>query len=296
MALNESYLLINLDTAGLPGTQYAVTVERGLSADGPWTNQDVIPLLGEKAHWYDNTVPMGVDVWYRFSFLEGTATWPAEIDGPFSLPALGRVWVKDPLRMWADIPMDFCNVVEGVHSAECADPENAFVWIGLADEQWDSDASLFPVLNAEHPADIWARRKHADGQFQFMTRTLAAKDRVYDLMTAGGPLFLQLPTVYGWADAFIQPGTVRSAHLYDDQRKPHRIWTVPFTIVDPVAGPGQGTECANWCAVEDAFPTFAALAAGGGTYSQLAQGVTLCGAPGEDGFGEGLYGDGPYGD
>ncbi|MFD4814738.1 hypothetical protein, partial [Streptomyces sp. NPDC058418] len=169
------------------------------------------------------------------------------------------------------------------------------VWVGFGDRTRDDEAGLFPVTGSETPAAVWSRRKDHTGTINFMTRTLAAKDEVYDLFTAGGPLMLQLPPAYGQKDIYIQPGAVRESYLYNDQRKPHRLWTVPYTVVDAPVGPKQGSVCANWCAVASAFPTFADLTAAGGTYQDLAAGTLVCGDD-TDGYGDGLYGDGNYGD
>lgn len=252
------------------------TVERGMSATGPWTMLDPeVPLLGQMAVFIDSTAPLDTNVWYRVT---GDAD-PAEILGPFTADSLGMVWLKDPLRPWATVAFAMCQDGPGGTSLDpfCSPADPAFVWLGLDEENWDADAGLFPLLDSERPADVYARRKHLTSGMRFMTRSLAAADDIYTLFTAGGPLFLQLPAVYGFSDAYLQPDTVNKGRLFPDQRRPERVYSVPFVTVDPfTTGPVQGALCATWCDVAEAFPTFGDLTAAGGTYLDLADGSLVC--------------------
>lgn len=296
MAIDDSDVTITISFVGSPGTDTSYTISRSVNgAAGPFLTLGVnVPLLGERALFTDTTAPIGVPLTYRaVGDQSGTVLLGVDIG---TLPDTGEVWLKDPLRPWADLSFDFCDTTEGHHAPECSEPNPAFVWAGFGQQTWQVDAGLFPILNAERPADIYARRKFADGTLTFFTRTLDAIDRIYDLFTAGGVLFLQLPTVYGWDDAFIQPGDVTQSYISRDQRRPDRFWSVPFTIVDQPIGPIQGTECANWCAVEESFATFADLTASPGTWLDLLRGDVLCPPGLDDGFGAGLFGDGPFGD
>lgn len=296
MALIEGpYISFTLTWQAEPGIDTTFSASRSLSGE-PGTYilvATAVPLLDEQAVWVDNTAPIGVPVWYLFT---GDQTGEQLEAGPFTLPEEGRGWLKDPFRPWADVPLDLCTV--SVPGASCDHGEPAYVWVGLSDETWEMDAGLFPVLNSERPADVWARRKFERGTFQVATRTLEARDAMYELLTAGGPLQLQLPQIYGWADAFVQPGDVSVDRIARDQRRPERLFTVPFEIVDQPFGPVQGIDCANWCEIEAAFPTYAALASIPGTYLDLLEGDVLCPdvPPEEDGFGIGPFGDGPFGD
>ena len=118
------------------------------------------------------------------------------------------------------------------------------------------DAGLFDVLNSETPADVFGRRKNHDGEIQFLTLSLEDKQRVYELFTAGGPILVQSPPAYGVGPIFIQPFDLRESYIARDQRVPYRLWDAGYRVVNEPIGPTQGTACANWCAVEEAFPTF----------------------------------------
>jgi hypothetical protein len=281
MPAQDTYVIFTVDFTASPGTDTAFTMERsttGLVGSYITIAQNVA-LLGEVAIFTDTTAPLGVPLFYRATGnVSGTVltfTEPA-------VPETGAVYLKDPGRPWADIEMDFCEAPESVHPPECGTPDPEFVWGGFGDETWTEDVGLFPVLNAEYPADVWARRKFLNGSMTFFTRTLDAIDRVYDLFTAGGPLLIQAPSIYGWDDYFVQPGPVQMQRISRDQRIPLRAWSVPFVIVDRPADVPQGTACANWCAVQDAFPTYGDFVATPGTFADLLSGEILC--PGGDPF------------
>lgn len=266
------YLTFTVSFASSTGTDTSFTVERALAATGPWTTiQADVPLLAERAVFVDNTAPIGVNLYYRFTGEQSGVVLPG---GPYVLPANGHTWIKDPARPWADLRFDTCPTTGPVNG--CTDPSPAYVWGGLSGLGQADDAGLFEILNSDVPADVWGRRKSTTGTLVFFTRTLDATERVYDLFTAGGPLQLQLPDIYGWADAFIQPGELSWEYGSRDQRKPLRRYEVPFRVVGRPLGPIQGVDCANWCEVEAAFPTFGDMAASGSTWLELAAGNVLC--------------------
>lgn len=276
-------------------------VFRRVGPDGPVIQvADDVPVLGSMpngvAVWIDTTAPIGVDLYYEFIGNTGTTTgWL----GPYVLPEEGVTWLSDPMRPWADIRLDTCPPGAGNHRPDCPTQSPEFVWGGFTGTlDTPVDAGLFDVLNAEHPADVFARRKYANGSFRFFTTTLDAIDRVYDLFTAGGVLMLRTPDEYGWHDQFIQPGTPQMEYTSRDQRRPLRTWDVPFTVVDRPFGPIQGTDCNNWCEVELAFPTFQDLTDYPATWRDMAEGGVLCPdtPPELDGFGMGPFGSGPFGD
>ncbi|MEU4106895.1 hypothetical protein AB0F16_41260 [Streptomyces tanashiensis] len=277
-----TYQVVHYNPAGTGTTAHMARVERGLSATGPWTVIGQMGLIndlpgpnGPEGYFYDNTVPFDTAVWYRITeILPDGTNGNSSVLGPFTLVGNGNVVLSDPLRPWADIEFDFCDTAESLNAAVC-NPSGEFIWTRFGPRVRAADAGLFNILNAERPADVYARRKDHTGALRFLTKSLAAIDQVYDLFTAGGPLYLRAPDVYGRTDFFLQPGDLPEEYLSElvDQRWPHRTWEVPYVVVDGPLGPQQGTDCANWCAVKATFPTFAALT---GTWGDLASGVTIC--------------------
>lgn len=296
----DGVIFLQVDYTPTPLTQTVATLERGPSSSGPWRFLREVPLVAEVGVTYDTTMPLGEDVWYRWTGDRGDQQI---IQGPYQEAAPEGVLLKDPVRPWANLEFSFCASASQALDLLCAPGAPEFVWARFGNKLRRSDAGLFDRLDSETPADVFARRKSFDEPWRFFTRSLEALNDVYTLFTAGGPILIQAPAEYGHPNVFMQPLDLDEQYLTDgiDQRLPYRVWDVPATVVDPVlAGPVQGTVCANWCFVEETYPTFADLTAAGGTYLDLASGVTQCpdGPPpgDEDGFGLGLFGDGPFGD
>lgn len=286
---------------------YTANVYRGLSATGPWTRIGTMDLINgptdpspPEGYFYDNTAPFGVQVWYRVRQVNATTGVEANstVLGPYTLADPGTVVISDPLRPWADLEFAFCDSPSGLLSAACTPTGPELLWARFGDRLRASDAGLFPVLDAERPADVYARRKDHSGTGSFLTKSLEAVDAVDDLFTAGGPLYLRAPAVYGRTDFAFQPGDLAEVFLTDriDQRFPVRAWSFPYVVIDTPLGRQQGTACANWCAVKATYPTFADLTATGHTWGAIATGETVCPGTTGDGYGFGPYGDGPYGD
>lgn len=274
-----TFIVVPVDvTPGINDPEFAY-VERGLSATGPWTRIGQTDLINDIGYFYDNTAPYDTPVWYQFVYVVAgiEITHPFTV-GPFTLVGSGNVVLSDPNRPWADIEFGFCATPEALNRAACVPGGVEFVWSRFGSRTRRVDAGLFDRLNSETPADIYARRKNLDSGALVLTKTLDAIDRMYELFTAGGPLYLRAPAAYGRTDYYLQPGDLTEDALSEtiDQRFPHRLWAFPYTLVDPVFAVQQGTDCANWCAVEDAFPTFADLTATGDTWTDVATGATVC--------------------
>lgn len=281
-----TYQVVHINPGGAGTAAHLARIERGLSATGPWTvigqtriiNDDPSPD-GNEGYFYDNTAPFDTPVWYRVTLLfDDGSTSSVTIIGPMTLVGSGNVVLSDPLRPWADVEFEFCDSAESLTAAACTPGGPEFVWTRFGPRVRAADAGLFSVLDAERPADVYARRKDHTGTLQFLTKSLAAIDRIYDLFTVGGPLYLRAPDIYGRTDFALQPGDLPEEYLTElvDQRFPHRIWEVPYVVVDQPLGPQQGTECANWCVIKDTFATFAALTATGDTWGEIAAGTTIC--------------------
>lgn len=290
-----------VDYVAVPGSQTSATLTRhigSLSAPGEYVRGLTNALLlGQRAYVSDHEARLDEPVWYSVVAQDGSVMTA----GPFTIPSSGLVWLKDPGRPWADLSLDLCLTPSGADPQECGPlPEPPLVWVGFRDKTRASDAGLFPVLDRERPADVWARRKDITTTALFLSRTREAQVPVYELFTDGGPLLLQLPGVYAsdypypQQDRYYQPGDLEESYISQDQRKPPRLWSAPLTAVDAPVGPPQGTDTANWCALQDTYPTMGDYAASGLTWGDAATGVASGGTD-PLGYGEGLYGGGTYG-
>jgi hypothetical protein len=292
--MSDGIVYLTADFTAAPGTQTEATIERGLTSTGPWVLIGSVDLLAEVGVFYDTAAPLDTEVWYRWTGSPGEAFI---IQGPYIELSAGTVLLKDPLRPWANLELQFCATPQLALAAICGPQPPDLVWVGFGDKVYRADANLFDVYNARVPADIYGVRKRLDGELRILSKTLAAKDAVETLFAGGGPVQIQTPVEYGLPDIIVQPGDLTESYLSGvrDQRRPYRLWNAPFTVVDLPLGPHQGTAEANWCILADTFPTFADLTASGFTWAQVASGEATT-PPSVDGYGEGGFGDGPYGD
>lgn len=291
--MTDGIVYLTADFTAAAGTQTTATVERATSATGPWTLIGNVTLLAEVGVFYDTAAPLDTNVWYRWTGDPGGATI---VQGPYIEVSTGTVLLKDPLRPWANLELSFCATAQLALAEICGPTAPDLIWVGFGEKVYRADANLYDVYGSRVPADIFGVRKRLDGELRILSKTLAAKDSVETLFAYGGPIQVQTPVVYGLPDIIVQPGDLTEEYLSGvrDQRRPYRLWSAPFTVVDAPLGPVQGTAEANWCVIAETYPTYADLTASGLTWAQVAAGEA--GGPAIDGFGEGMFGDGPFGD
>ena len=63
----DGVLFLRVDFGPTPGVQTTATLERGPSSTGPWTFLRDVPLVSEVGATYDTTMPLGEEVWYRWT-------------------------------------------------------------------------------------------------------------------------------------------------------------------------------------------------------------------------------------
>ena len=258
--------------------------------------------------------PFVAGAWYRVRFETRGQTlrarlWPrdqAETESwditanDSDLNTAGSVGVRSLMGSSSTLAVPYTFEFDNFAAYEFAPASVDIAWVGFRDKQRAADAGLFPVLDAERPADVFARRKDITTGIMFLSRALDAITAVYELFTAGGPLLVQVPSEYGMnapygqRDRYYQPGDLDESYLSQDQRKVYRLWSAPATAVNAPIGEPQGTDTANWCALMETYPTMGAYAASGYTWAQAATGAaTTIDLPGL--YGSGPYGSGPYG-
>lgn len=295
---DNAFVALFVDFSPVAGTHTTATVVRILP-DGTETfvqgaTQDELLLLGEQGYLWDTAAPLDVAVTYRAT----SDTGDTMTAGPVTVPSNGFVWFKDPNRPWANVRVDLC--IDPTPQQCGAELVDDVALVAFGPEARAADAGLFPILNRELPVDVFARRKGVVTSARFVSRTLEAVDKIYVLFTAGGPLFIQAPAVYGWPDRYVQPGDLGMDRISPDQRRPWRLWEVPLTVIDQPVGLPQGVIDATWCDLEEDYATWADFNAAnpGATWGDVVSGETTGGAtpPPADGYGGGGFGEGPYGD
>lgn len=257
-------------------------VERSIDGGVTWTavRGSPVTLVGPApgagnriGYLYDTEMPLDVATRYRSTNNLGTVTTA----GPVTVVSSGLGWLKDPARSWANVHFDDCTGTEV--PAKCTtpltEPAVTLVTDGLGTEEYDGDFTLFPVVNRTRPADVWAYRKDAVTSWRLVSKTLASMNTLKTFYAWGGPVFIQLPSVYGWPDRYYQPAKVSVSRLSKVLTKPFRNWDVPLTVIDAPVGAAQGTCENNWCGVDAAYATWAALTATGFTWGQIVEGVAV---------------------
>lgn len=307
----ETTLMARIDPADIGNTYYYGEVEYNFQA-----SRTVRARIVRRQAGVDTALSTAIDVsnftytaasryWVRFLLIGSVLRlkiWPensAEVDEwavTVTDTALtsGRTGVRTTVDPGNVNPLPVVTTWDSFTASIPVAATDDLAWVGLADKTRAMDAGLFPVLNKERPADVYARRKDIVSAASFLSRSLDAVDLVYELYTAGGPLLFQIPEVYGWKDTYVQPGNLNEQWISNDQRKPWRLWNVPITAVDVPIGLPQGTDTANWCAVEDTYPTFADMTAAGYSWGQAASGAASV-VPTVGLYGGGTYGSGIYG-
>lgn len=275
-------------------------VERSTDGGVTWTavRGSPVDLVGPDpgagnriAYLYDVEAPLNVALNYRSTNNLGTVT----LAGPVTIVAAANVsWLKDPARPWANLRLDDCQdtPVPTICATPLTEPAISLVASGLGAETRAGDFALFPVLNRTRPDDVYGYRKDVVTSWQVVSKTLNSMDLLTTFYAWGGPIFLQLPPVYGWPDRYYQPGDADTSRLSKDLRIPYRLWDVPLTVVDAPVGAAQGTAENNWCVIEATYPTMGDIFATGFTWGDVVAGAAVA----LDGYGFGAYGDGPYGD
>lgn len=281
-------------------TNLTAVVQRSVDGGVTWTTirgGNPVDLVGPApgagnriAYLYDNEMPLNVPILYR-----ATSNVAVVITaGPATVTTTSS-WLRDPARPWANVRIDDCSTTPV--PAPCSDPLEepavSLVADGLGTEEYEVDATLFPVLNRQRPADVYAYRKDVVTSFRVVSKTRASHDTLNVFYAWGGPIFLQLPVIYGWPDRYYQPAKVSVSRLSKDLRIPYRLWDVPLTAVDAPVGDAQGTALNNWCLIKSTYDTWADLTGTGLTWGQIMEGQGGPLVPG--GYGFGGYGDGPYG-
>lgn len=294
-------------TIGATSSPVTALVERSTDGGVTWTairGGNVLTLIGPAplagnyiGYLVDTEMPLNTAVRYRSTgFLGGVAiATPPTTAGPVTVTSADQyTWLKDPARPWADLRINN-DCTQQVLCATPTEPAIVLVADGLGTEGYSGDYTLFPVLNGPKPADVFAYRKAATTSWKVVSQTLTAMNSLETFYAWGGPIFIQLPPVYGWPDRYYQPDRAEVSRLSRDLTQPYRQWDVPLTVVNAPVGAAQGTQTNNWCAVDAIYPTYADLLATGLTWGDVMAGAAVP-ADLTDGYGFGPYGSGPYGD
>lgn len=179
------------------------------------------------------------------------------------LPSNGYGWLRDPLRPANNLRLDMNRVT----LATLAFGGQGVAWMGGSDLDSAANSGVFNINNSAYPSVVVRPREAPTGQFRMLARSPGDVSGVDQLLAAGGALLLQLPSAYAEADRYVVAGNTKRSYVFADQRRPRRLFTVPFaTVLAPVGAP-QGLAGIRWMDLCNHTATWGALyAATGGTY------------------------------
>lgn len=174
------------------------------------------PAPGGYAAAFDNEAPLGVPVGYLATPIDGNGA-----DGDVSsvtvtipLPDAPRdAWLKDPARPGRSMRVLMTERPELEYAAR---------------------RELTEIKGKPRPIPSRDVRAAPEGEFECLTKSLDETAALRTLTGTGVVLF-QTSTRYGYEDMYLSLGdvTVSSEEPPDEASRGVRLWTMPFTQVDP---------------------------------------------------------------
>src|SRR5262245_55772106 len=206
--------------------------------------------------------------------LNGTA---AIVGGPpaVSAPAPGSVlasggnlWLKAPLRPWADQRI----VLNVPQEPDCV-PESALFFQAMDTEARDSRTQVQVVNNRKNPISMARLRAGISSILSIISRRFVDRDNVIALNADGDPLFFEGPADYGIPDQYMSVANYTVGRLSTDHRRQWRAHAMTYVEVDRPAGLAAGVLGARWDDMCQRYATFGAATAAGVTWTEAMLGL-----------------------
>lgn len=252
--------VIRVDT--LTGREESVRIHSWLSEAGV----DCMGLVGSSMTLYDTEAPLDIPVYYR---AEDCVDLAAPVtSNEVVVPSSGRLWLKDPVRPYANVPIRLkgdpnpCVPVEGVY------------FQSMGEETYPAGGILQRPVNRRNGIAVVRVRHGYSSTINLATRTFVDRDAVRDLLATGDVLMLQAPAKYGIDECYVHVvGAPAWQRLSSDHRKQWRVVGIPFDEVGRPAGLGYGVLGTRWMDLCDRYATFAAAEAAGISWRDVMAGA-----------------------
>lgn len=266
------YNLIQINWSDIPTVLFARVIR--ITADGTEdyvrvnTSADpsgqYIELSAGLGVIYDAEAPMDVPVSYR---TEGLGSATTVTTSQSILMSGNDMWLKDPLRPWADkrLTQDTPNIDGCV-------PESGIFFAGMDTQNRPNRTSIFTVNNARLPIPAVRVRGSITTTIQAATRRFVDRDGIIELNAPGNTLFFQSPAQYGMGDTYNSIGEYEVSRLSNDHKQEWRLHSMPMTEVGRPAGLGDGVLGTRWCDICLPYATFGDATAAGITWTDVALG------------------------
>lgn len=231
------------------------------------------------ATFWDNEGPFNVSTTYALrsncTAVDLATSTPVTLDSDFG-------WLRDPVD-----PSRNMEIARFSFFDPCVD-EEALVFSGLGNPEYENSSGIFPVIDAERPRVVSQTRKNYASALALTSFSLNDIINLEDLYRPGTILSLSLPTTFGWAirtsgTDYIVIGNIQQSYIGVDQELTARSWTMPFWLTGPPADTSEGGTGGNGIGGGDATydvlaasvigTTYNSLTAAGFTYNQIAAGT-----------------------
>lgn len=242
----------------------------------------VYPSAGQAVLW-DTVLPLDVAVFYRAINLSSTTILTSNT---ITVTGTGQGWLKDPAQPINDILLTTCPT--GVCPLDVDNDDTSVSFLRLGQAQFASASGVFPIIDAARSRTVAQTRKARESTLGILSHTLAAEERVEDILASGRNLFLQLTSRFGWARRTWYSDYIAVGDVNEDRPPvpnmtyPHRAWSLPFALARPpwvptelTGGNGIGVSGATYGDATASGRTYAQRTATGNTYLDTAQGDNL---------------------
>lgn len=290
-------LLSRLETGNTNGTVQFQWDDLTIGEAGqPWNVYRIYPdgtgteLLGSPVYTsggyavlWDTVLPLDTAIYYTAG---NDVTAVILTSNTITVTGTGQGWLKDPAQPINDLLLSTCPA--GVCPLDVDNDDTSVSFIRLGQAQFASASGVFPIIDAARARTVAQTRKARESTLGILSHTLAAEERVEDILASGRNLFLQLTSRFGWARRTWYGDYIAVGDVNEDRPPvpnmtyPHRAWSLPFALARPpwvptelTGGNGIGVSGATYGDATASGRTYAQRTATGNTYLDAAQGDNL---------------------
>lgn len=184
-----------------------------------------------------------------------------------TVSSLGAFWLRDPLRPGRDVRIDLCFDPQ----PGCI-PTQGIFFASMDTEQFPDNSGHNNVSNQPETVTVSRARGARNSSLNLVTRTLADRDRLELLVSAGTPLLFQAPPEYGIPDAYLSIAAESVGRVSPDHRFPIRVFQLPFAVEKAPGGPAEGPAGTRWLDQCNVYANWGAVKAAGLTWQQVTDG------------------------
>ncbi len=197
---------------------------------------------GDAAISWVGTAGNSVSQFYAPSAVIGTST--CQLDPPAVVPC-EPVFLSDPVNVTLSIWAGLIKLGEPTHPGTRA---------------------LYRAMNRAPAIAVSQKRSWEDSELTLLTETLVERGRMLTMLSTGRILLLRNPDPsYPETNWYISIPDVVESRVFQDARRPERLWTLPYTRVERPSGLIEATNAKTWQDAKD-VGSWLNLRAGRGTW------------------------------